>query len=132
MNRITNQIPVIIFITLLVSSGCGPEEDIYVEVSKGLKPTISWEGGPIFCLSVDDISEKDNWITMWSFYVSSSENIVYSPVKYGILPNSTELWLKPQIDRTNDSLICGRKYKVYVGIVGPKSGTCEFIATRDK
>jgi len=113
-----------------VFSACGPEEDINVEVSRGLKPIISWDWGSIYCLSVDDISDEDNRIRMWSFYASYNENIVNSPVQYGILPDSTELWLEPQIDRTNDSLVEGKTYRVYIGIVGPASGTCEFIATR--
>ena len=132
MNTIKNQITVIIFISLLVASSCGPEEDIHVEVSKGLKPTISWEGGPIYCLSIRDKTDDSSKNVVWSFYAIIGENIVDSPVKYGILPDSTELWLEPQIDRTNDSLVNGRKYEVYVGIVGPASGICEFIATRDE
>jgi len=113
-------------------SSCGPEEDINIEVTKGLKPIISWDHGPIHCLSVTDISDQDDRIIVWSFYASNNKDIVYSPVQYGILPDSTELWLEPQIDRTNDILVEGNIYKVYVGIVGPISGTCEFIATRNE
>ena len=99
---------------------------------KDLSLLFHGRGAPIYCLSIRDKTDDNSKNVVWSFYAIIGENIVYSPVKYGILPDSTELWLEPQIDRTNDSLVNGRKYEVYVGIVGPASGTCEFIATRDE
>ena len=134
MNTIKNQIPLIIFVTLLVASSCGPEEDIYVEVSKGLKPTISWEGGPVARLRIDDISDEGIWSLVLGISVPSNKNSIYSPIKYGIYPDSIELEFDIPIDQTIDSLIEGKKYRAFVrrfGPSGPASGYCEFVATQN-
>ena len=111
---------------------CGEDGNIIIEVSFGLKPIISWEGGAVYSLSVDDISDKEIAHRVWECRVKGLKSVIYSPVIYGIYEDSTDIVISESFQYP-DSLIEGRDYSVTVlgSREGLGAGYCEFVAVKE-
>lgn len=86
---------------------------------------ISWDGGPIHELLIDDITENPSK-NIFHIYTQNS-NKIYSPVKFGNVPDSTEIII--------DSLVSGNEYFIEAIMFSTPStgyGSLKFIATRDE
>ena len=130
------QIFLIIFVLLQIMASCdivevGPKRKINIVVSSGLQPMISWDGGPIHELLIDDITENPRK-NIFHIYTKNSNNI-YSPVKFGNVPDSTEIIIDAEF--IIDSLVSGNEYFIEAIMFPTPStgyGSLKFIATRDE
>ncbi|HQC63107.1 MAG TPA: hypothetical protein PLC51_08625 [Candidatus Marinimicrobia bacterium] len=130
------QIFLIIFVLIQFMVSCdivevGPKRKINIVISGGLQPMISWDGGPIHELLIDDITENPSK-NIFHIYTQNS-NKIYSPIKFGNVPDSTEIIIDTEF--IIDSLVSGNEYFIEA-IMSPTPstgyGSLKFIATRDE
>jgi hypothetical protein len=130
------QIIPIIFVLLQFIIGCdifevGPKREINIMVSSGLRPIISWDDGPIHEISIDDITENPRK-NIFHIYTQNS-NKIYSPVKFGNIPDSTVIIVNTEY--IIDSLVSENEYFIEATMYPTPStgyGSLKFIATRDE
>lgn len=107
---------VLIFVVVISTYNCGPDEAIYITVSNGTTPLYSWDGGPIHYLIV---KKYGNAVTVWAIITPKIDGI-YSPVKHGEIPEGAVIFTDSlklgAIDTTvyNQPLEIGKKYYVQV------------------
>lgn len=135
MNIKKGQTVLIISVFFILISHCDifgvvPNRKINIKVSNGLKPIISWDGGPVHKLCIDDITKKPRK-NIWYIYTPDSNNL-YSPIEYGIVPDSAELL--SDTDFPTDSLVLGNKYFIEIIMFPTPStgyGSLEFVAKQN-
>lgn len=120
---------ILIIVLSLIIITCGPQDDIYVQVSSGLTPTISWDYGKVTQLTIMDITVDSLKVTIWDIHGKNWENNIRSPIVYGVNPDTLNIIADIAINDSTTKLIPGRRYNAGV-MCGPAVGYCEFIATK--
>ena len=127
--------PIFILMLSLIVLSCdifevGPNREINIKVYNRLKPIISWDGGPVHRLCIDDITKKPRK-NIWYIYTPDSNNL-YSPIEYGVIPDTAELLSDTGFP--TDSLVLLNKYFIEVSMFPSPTagyGSLKFVVTQN-